>query len=146
MFCHKCGNKVNEGASFCQSCGERLSNISSESKIQGDIPSLMNKKVSMKNVVIAVCLVVAVIFAGKSLFSDRGSGGSEINETATYDQKEQCLYCNGTGYISCVDCSGTGERTGEWRASLNGFEKQTCPTCNGTGQITCSYCSGTGWR
>jgi uncharacterized membrane protein YvbJ len=39
MFCEKCGNKVNEGASFCQSCGVQLANIATESKVQGSIPA-----------------------------------------------------------------------------------------------------------
>ena len=24
MFCHKCGNKLPEGALFCQNCGEKV--------------------------------------------------------------------------------------------------------------------------
>jgi len=145
MFCTKCGSKASEGASFCQSCGVRLVDNANVQPIQGETP----KKVPIRYIVIALCLVVGGLLIGKAIFS---KGGSDVSVDYKYDKaptttsKVQCLNCNGTGSRSCVDCSGTGVGYGEWRAHLGDFEKDTCYTCYGSGRLTCGYCSGTGWR
>lgn len=75
-----------------------------------------------------------------------------INKTISYQRKNKCEPCNGTGgdKKTCVTCSGAGVIT---RQVGNGYFVQlvqvSCPTCNGEGQITlnpCFLCSGSGTK
>jgi len=51
----------------------------------------------------------------------------------------QCGYCQGSGYVYCNACRGTGERR------IGNFTNR-CTGCNGSGLIKCGACRGTGLR
>jgi len=51
----------------------------------------------------------------------------------------RCNYCQGTGYVYCSACNGTGQRR------IGNFTNR-CNGCNGSGLIKCSSCRGTGLR
>ncbi len=48
MYCPNCGNKVNEGNSFCASCGQKLDNNSNKEEkiVNGNTPSNVNNTVN----------------------------------------------------------------------------------------------------
>lgn len=56
----------------------------------------------------------------------------EVNNV-TEREKEKCFYCEGSGYLGCGQCGGTGRIEGE-----------ACPTCSSTGKVMCTTCLCTG--
>jgi len=54
--------------------------------------------------------------------------------------KNRCIYCGGTGYVTCGSCTGAG--TAAPSESLDGSER--CATCSGTGKVMCTGCLCTG--
>ncbi len=70
---------------------------------------------------------------------------------------ELCLTCEGTGFIPCSDCGGTGSISKTIRTDCDkcggsgrAFRSETCNKCKGSGTVpefaSCSSCSGSGWR
>ena len=122
MFCSKCGNKANEGAAFCQTCGIQLSNGTTEPQIQAVEP-----KKKGKGIIFAACLVVAIIIAVGALFfflggnsasdtgltcaANRGSCGNPVR--SPYDRCSEHLYL----------CKVCGKQIG----SLDYGYCRTCP-------------------
>lgn len=49
-------------------------------------------------------------------------------------EKRRCIYCEGTGYLTCGSCVGLG-------ASGAG---ELCANCAGTGRVMCTSCLCTG--
>ena len=47
--------------------------------------------------------------------------------------KQRCLYCSGSGYLSCAKCGGTG-----------GLRAGKCEVCVGSGKVMCTSCLCTG--
>lgn len=48
--------------------------------------------------------------------------------------KQRCMYCEGTGYLTCGACIGSGmAEVGE-----------PCAVCSGTGKVMCTSCLATG--
>ena len=69
-------------------------------------------------------------------------------------RKEVCSICHGTGYRTCIVCSGTGKTLNrvpdppryigtEPRRARPIYE--TCTICHGTGEKVCIACSGAGY-
>ncbi|PRW32857.1 hypothetical protein C2E21_8129 [Chlorella sorokiniana] len=52
---------------------------------------------------------------------------------AKMQEKRRCIYCEGTGYLTCGNCVGRG---------LSGAE--VCANCAGTGKVMCTSCLCTG--
>ncbi|MCR4660871.1 MAG: DnaJ domain-containing protein [Clostridia bacterium] len=74
------------------------------------------------------------------------------NKEITYNRKERCPVCGGTGAKSvagvakCSKCNGSGQYT-RVQNTLFGAMRQTgpCPDCNGTGEVIkdpCQNCKG----
>lgn len=53
---------------------------------------------------------------------------------ACLQEKRRCIYCEGTGYLTCGSCVGLG-------ASAGG---ELCANCAGTGRVMCTSCLCTG--
>lgn len=53
---------------------------------------------------------------------------------AKVQEKKRCIYCEGTGYLACGQCIGTGVAEGAAR----------CAQCAGTGKVMCTACFCTG--
>lgn len=80
----------------------------------------------------------------------------EINNIRK-QQRNRCHYCNGTGYLSCGNCVGSGyvevpmaeaaaasaSSSGASVATAAGKRVGTMPARNGRG-VACAYCSSTG--
>lgn len=45
--------------------------------------------------------------------------------------QEQCIRCQGNGYIKCSKCDGSGIVADKW------FNDKECPKCNGRGELPC---------
>lgn len=65
--------------------------------------------------------------------------------------RRRCIYCEGTGYLTCGNCLGTGAALGEGVAAAavagNGAGPAapcTCSFCSGTGKVMCTACLCTG--
>jgi len=61
--------------------------------------------------------------------------------------EQRCPYCSGSGYLTCMACSGTGkihEPATADAASASSAEARECETCSGTGKVLCVSCLGTG--
>lgn len=58
----------------------------------------------------------------------------EINNIKQ-QQKNRCMYCEGTGYLSCGHCVGSG---------LDPVTKEPCTYCAGTTKVMCVSCLCTG--
>ena len=50
-------------------------------------------------------------------------------------EKRRCIYCEGSGYLTCGNCVGTG---------VSGGEGAMCANCAGTGKVMCTSCLCTG--
>ncbi|GLC47516.1 hypothetical protein PLESTB_001763400 [Pleodorina starrii] len=50
-------------------------------------------------------------------------------------QKNRCFYCDGTGYLMCGHCVGSG---------LDPVTKSLCPYCAGSSKVMCTSCLCTG--
>ena len=61
----------------------------------------------------------------------------EVNNVKEAARK-RCLYCQGTGYLSCGTCAGRGTVAAE------GGGRVTCDSCGGTGKVSCPSCLCTG--
>ncbi|PSC73190.1 hypothetical protein C2E20_3750 [Micractinium conductrix] len=53
---------------------------------------------------------------------------------AKMQEKRRCIYCEGTGYLTCGTCVGTGMLPGG----------DLCANCAGTGKVMCTSCLCTG--
>lgn len=49
-------------------------------------------------------------------------------------EKRRCIYCEGTGYLTCGTCVGSGM----------GGAGEACANCAGTGKVMCTSCLCTG--
>lgn len=68
--------------------------------------------------------------------------------------RRRCIYCEGTGYLTCGSCLGTGTAVleGAAAAASNGASAAgngsggncTCSFCSGTGKVMCTACLCTG--
>ncbi len=56
-----------------------------------------------------------------------------LTPTSTPQEKRRCIYCEGTGYLTCGSCVGLGATAGE-----------LCANCAGTGRVMCTSCLCTG--
>ncbi|KAL4857373.1 Protein ORANGE-GREEN [Chlorella vulgaris] len=56
----------------------------------------------------------------------------EINN-AKMQEKRRCIYCEGSGYLTCGTCVGCGT-----------LESGSCANCAGTGKVMCTSCLCTG--
>merc|ERR1712138_388036 len=54
---------------------------------------------------------------------------------------DRCVYCQGTGYLMCGQCSGK-----KYDESLNAVENEKirCQNCSGIGKVMCASCLCTG--
>jgi hypothetical protein len=50
-------------------------------------------------------------------------------------QQNRCLYCQGTGYLTCGNCIGTG---------MEPSSRAPCCCCSSTGKVMCTGCLCTG--
>ena len=76
--CNKCGADANEHAKYCKSCGANLSETGSMNDKKARV--LGTEKTWTKPVIIAaaVVLVVAVVWAGKSIIMAKRMGGHPV--------------------------------------------------------------------
>ena len=57
-------------------------------------------------------------------------------------RKKICMYCKGSGYLQCAECS-TSPRPGRL-IDPKSNTKCICPTCSGTAKVMCTSCLCTG--
>jgi len=57
-------------------------------------------------------------------------------------RKKICMYCKGSGYLQCAECS-TSSRPGRLIDPTSNT-KCICPTCSGTAKVMCTSCLCTG--
>jgi len=72
----------------------------------------------------------------------------EANNAKMQD-KRKCIYCEGSGYLTCGNCLGTGVAAAESVAAAagaggGGSGDCTCSFCSGTGKVMCTACLCTG--
>jgi hypothetical protein len=71
----------------------------------------------------------------------------EANNAAV-NAANRCVYCAGTGYVTCGACAGAGVPLGgapaAATASMAGEDGCRCATCSGTGKVACIACLCTG--
>lgn len=68
----------------------------------------------------------------------------EANNAAV-NAANRCVYCAGTGYVTCGACAGAGVPLGSpVTASMTGDDGCRCATCSGTGKVACIACLCTG--
>ena len=62
--------------------------------------------------------------------------------------KRRCIYCEGTGYLTCGNCMGAGVAPEGVVAAVSGTASSasdcTCSFCSGTGKVMCTACLCTG--
>lgn len=50
----------------------------------------------------------------------------------TNDNLKLCPYCNGTGYMDCPNCGGSG---------IDIVTNEECKQCSGSGKVECRFCA-----
>ena len=67
-----------------------------------------------------------------------------VIETNNYREQEKklCIYCKGTGYLTCAECSSSPE-PGRIVDAKTG-KKTFCGCCSGTSKVMCTSCLCTG--
>lgn len=67
---------------------------------------------------------------------------------AKMQARQRCIYCEGSGYLTCGNCLGTGMAAADGAASAstsaNNGALCTCSFCSGTGKVMCTACLCTG--
>lgn len=63
---------------------------------------------------------------------------------AKMQAKQRCIYCEGTGYLTCGNCLGSGTAAAEGAAAASNGAPCTCSFCSGTGKVMCTACLCTG--
>jgi hypothetical protein len=65
---------------------------------------------------------------------------------AAINAANRCVYCAGTGYVTCGSCAGAGVPVGvpAVAAAVAGDDGGRCVTCSGTGKVACIACLCTG--
>jgi len=76
--------------------------------------------------------------SGKQCTSCHGTGKCYYNYSYGFGS------CNGTGYVDCHICNGSGSYRGAICTTCKGTKVVKCPQCGGSGK--CKYCNGTGKR
>jgi len=65
------------------------------------------------------------------------------------ERQEECIRCQGSGYLECDNCQGTGkvqEPIEPFKVIFRGLYKKNCPVCHGLRKVPCPTCKGTGVR
>lgn len=91
MFCHKCGSKVDDDASFCHRCGENIApGTSQSSSLHIESCNTANTKITTKiakfvGAVLIVIIVLALIVSGtlQNVFDKLMDINREIENNAT---------------------------------------------------------------
>jgi len=55
---------------------------------------------------------------------------------------EKCPVCEGTEYVTCTKCNGTGR--GEMKHAQDPDKIYKCIPCGGSGRVRCEHCGGNG--
>ncbi|CEG00612.1 unnamed product [Ostreococcus tauri] len=63
-------------------------------------------------------------------------------ENVKEQRKKICMYCKGSGYLQCAECS-MSKRPGRLIDPTSG-SRCICPTCSGTAKVMCTSCLCTG--
>lgn len=67
---------------------------------------------------------------------------------AKMQARRKCIYCEGTGYLTCGACLGTGVAAATEQAAASNRKGSggecTCAFCSGTGKVMCTACLCTG--
>lgn len=71
-----------------------------------------------------------------------GTVGVALTRKKEVKDRLKCMYCDGTGQITCGRCLGTGVRR---FTNSDGVDMtEVCPNCEGKGTIMCINCQGSG--
>jgi hypothetical protein len=66
---------------------------------------------------------------------------------AKIQEKRKCIYCEGSGYLTCGNCLGSGVAAADGIAAAvggSGSGDCACSFCSGTGKVMCTACLCTG--
>lgn len=127
MFCGKCGTKVNDSASYCPKCGEKLKRASALAKSQVVSPTSQEIKTKHRyRGIITILVVCLVLFALIAIISSASNGyyrkilgewylRGENDPVFTLYKDKSCLIAN-----SDVDGNGQKFFSGTWSISAEG--------------------------
>lgn len=94
MFCNKCGTRIDEDASFCNSCGATVANIKKTNEIEHSIPPVIfapaeeNKAWKVGRIIKTILIIVAIaigIFFKFFNFLENEAVNTNNNALTAYD-------------------------------------------------------------
>lgn len=110
----------------------------------------------MKKIFVIIIIAVIIIVSKRNNREVSSSTEPTIDYTDTHQKtfrvdawdriESVCYMCDGSGYVTCSVCRGTGKNDTYEILSpvMKGFSHSYCECCNGTGKLKCGLCHGTG--
>lgn len=84
MFCDKCGNELNEGASFCPKCGNKIeANMAAEASV----PSQSKRKNKWRIVLVVAIVLLVLLFFYRTVIN-RNLLTDSLREEAEYSEQQ----------------------------------------------------------
>lgn len=131
MFCSKCGNEINKGASFCTKCGNPIGTSNTPKQEKHQRTTETGKKDYSKIILlvtILICVLLVTILAINKLFSNRDVENIDTQSISTDEKKSSDIKSEGYDSVEeAVDALFSAAYNKDLDAVVKCFPKELEP-------------------